>query len=286
MIIEKHKMMVKVSINIPTYNNERTIGRTLRSICSQTYKGDIEIIVIDSHSKDKTIDIVKSYDTICNNIRVVYYDGTLLGARAKGVESSDGEFVLLLDSDQILERTAIERAVGIMENEKKDMLWLYERSWKPKKLLEKIYDADRELVQKYSDDFIAPIGGVILPRFYRREILSEAFANMPKEILPLCVAHDHAIIYYEANKLSKRIGKLDHAVWHQEPWSWTNLFKKTYRYGITTRKLIENNAYSQIIRSKNKMRRFYFNDFGLSFKSNVLRVARGIPYKLGYWFGK
>jgi glycosyltransferase involved in cell wall biosynthesis len=270
--------MPLVSVTIPTFNNEKTIERTLRSVKAQTYE-NIEIIVIDSHSKDKTLKIIKKFP----EATVYQYEGTLLGARGVGVDKAKGEFVVLVDSDHILEPTAIERAVKLTD--KYDMLWFYERSWKPKKVLEVLYDADRVLCQKHWQDFIRPVGGVLLPRFYKREILVKAFKNMPKEILPLCVAHDHAIIYYEADKLTKKLGKLDNAIFHMEPWSWTNLFKKTYRYGITTRKLVENNAYPELLKSKDCMRKFYWNDLGLSIKSNLLRAARGVPYKLGYWFG-
>jgi hypothetical protein len=37
-----------------------------------------------------------------------FYDGTLLGARAEGIKSSKGEFILLMDSDQILNKGTIE----------------------------------------------------------------------------------------------------------------------------------------------------------------------------------
>jgi len=267
-----------VSITIPTYNSEKTLKKTLQSVKAQTYP-NIELILIDSNSTDKTLEIAKNF-----RAKIYNYEGTLLGARELGAKKAKGKYIFLIDSDHILEKTAVERGMKLLK--KFDMLWLYERSWKPKKLLEKLYDADRELVQKYAKDFINPIGGVILPRFYRRNLLIKAFSNIPKKILPLCVAHDHAIIYLEAYKLSKKIGKLDNAIWHQEPWSWNNLFKKTYRYGVTTRKLVENKVYPELLQSKNRGRKIKFEDIGLSIKSNILRFARAIPYLYGYYTGK
>lgn len=266
-----------VSVAIPTYNSERTIARCIDSVKEQTYK-NIEIIVIDSNSKDRTCEIAKNLGA-----KIYQYEGTLLGARAIGVEKANGEFILLLDSDQILEKTTIERGVSLLKNH--DMLWLEERTYNPRTILERLYDADRILVQKHSEDFINPVGGVILPRFYRLYILREAFKKIPKKIWPLCVAHDHAIIYYEARKISDKIAKLDNAVWHQEPSSFINLFRKTYRYGKTTKALVRNGVYLEIINSKNSLRRFEWNDLKLSILSNILRIIRGVPYKLGYWFG-
>jgi len=267
-----------VSITIPTYNSEKTLRRALQSIRAQTYP-NIELILIDSNSTDNTLKIAEDFGA-----KVYQYEGTLLGARGVGARKAKGKYILLVDSDHILDKTAVERGLELLN--KFDMLWLYERSWKPKRLLEVLYDADRELVQKYSKDFINPVGGVILPRFYKKDLLIKAFENIPKRILPLCVAHDHAIIYLEAYKLSKKVGKLDHAIWHMEPWSWSNLFKKTYRYGVTTRKLVENKVYPELLQSKNRGRKIKFEDLGLSLKSNVLRLIRAIPYLYGYYTGK
>ena len=267
-----------ISITIPTYNSEKTLKKTLQSVKAQTYP-NIELILIDSNSTDKTLKIAKDFGA-----KIYQYEGTLLGAREIGVKKAKGKYVLLVDSDHILEKTTVKRGLELLK--KFDMLWLYERSWKPKRLLERLYDADRELVQKYAKDFINPIGGVILPRFYKKNLLLKAFANIPKKILPLCVAHDHAIIYLEAYRLSKKVGKLNHAIWHMEPWSWSNLFKKTYRYGITTRKLVESNVYPKLLQSKNRGRKIKFKDLGLSLKSNILRFIRAIPYLYGYYTGK
>ncbi|AEF97132.1 glycosyltransferase family 2 protein [Methanotorris igneus] len=49
-----------VSVIIPTYNSEKTIGICLESIKNQTYK-NIEIIVVDKFSNDNTVEIAKKY---------------------------------------------------------------------------------------------------------------------------------------------------------------------------------------------------------------------------------
>lgn len=272
-----------VSITIPTYNNIRTLRRTLESVKSQTYK-NIEIIIIDSHSTDGTLDLIKQF----KGVKVYQYEGTLLGARALGVEKAKGDIVFLVDSDHVVSKDTVEKAVDSMKIF--DMVWLYERSYKPKKLLEIFYDADRVLTQEYEKDYIQPIGGTILPRVYKREVISKAFKQIPKKILPLCVAHDHAIIYYECKRISEKIGKIGSrnkpAIFHQEPWSWSNLFKKTYRYGITTRKLVENHVYPELLKSKNKGRKLKGGNLGISIKSNILRAIRAIPYLYGYFTGK
>ena len=48
-----------VSVIIPSYNREKTIKRAVESVLNQTYK-DIEVIVVDDCSSDKTIEILTS----------------------------------------------------------------------------------------------------------------------------------------------------------------------------------------------------------------------------------
>lgn len=266
-----------VSINIPTYNSEKTLRKCLESVKRQSYK-KTEIIIIDSSSKDKTLKIAREF-----GCKIINYDGSLLGARYVGMKASRGKFVLLLDSDQILEKSSIERGTILLK--KYDLLWLEEFTYNPRSFLEKLFDADRKLVQKHCENFISPAGGVILPRFYRKDVLAKAMENIPKKSLPICAAHDHAIIYYEANKISKNIGKLPNAVWHMEPSEIIRFWKKTYRWGKTTKDLTRRGIYVGLIKSKMRFRKFYIDDFSLSIKSSILRVLRGVPYLIGYRFG-
>ncbi len=86
----------RVSFCIPTLNNEDTLDKCLSSITNQDYP-DIEIIVVDGHSKDKTIEIAKEYTD------QIFFDSGLLGsARQTGVENATGEILALFDSDIII----------------------------------------------------------------------------------------------------------------------------------------------------------------------------------------
>ncbi|MCR6692942.1 MAG: glycosyltransferase family 2 protein, partial [archaeon YNP-LCB-003-016] len=113
-----------VSIVIPTYNSEKTLAKCLESIENQTYK-NIETIVVDSYSKDDTIKIAKSF-----NVKVMQTSWKLLGSRYLGFKESAGHVILLLDSDQILEKTSVKRALKLL-NDGYDMLCLEEHVFKP-----------------------------------------------------------------------------------------------------------------------------------------------------------
>ena len=262
-----------VSVTIPTFNSEKTLGKTLEKVKEQSYK-NIEIIVIDSYSKDRTLEIAKKFGA-----KIVMCEGKLLEARIAGVKKSKGEFVLLLDSDQILERTAIERAVEKMKEF--DSLWFWERSYNREKWLPSLYDSDRLLVQTYWK----PEEDIVLARFFKRKLLLKAYAKVPKEHLDICAAQDHIITWYEFRNLSKKNGMIKNAVEHIEPDSLVKLFEKQYRWGRTTRDFYDRNVYRELITKKDKFRKFRFKHFRWSLKSFILRILRGIPYKFGFWFG-
>ena len=89
-----------VSIVIPTYNSERTVGMCLKSIRNQNYpKNKIEIIIADAGSSDKTKEIAKRYEVnkiIDNPLK------TGEAGKAVGIKHTSGEIIALIDSDNIL----------------------------------------------------------------------------------------------------------------------------------------------------------------------------------------
>ena len=93
-------MSVKVSIILAVYNVEKYIKQTLDSVVNQTFK-DIEIIVVDNKSTDKTLDIVNEYAK--NDSRFVIYknsENLKQGiARNFGVQMARGEYIFFIDGD-------------------------------------------------------------------------------------------------------------------------------------------------------------------------------------------
>lgn len=85
----------RVSICIPSFNNEDTIERCLRSISGQDYP-EIELILVDGGSDDATVEIAKQYVDI-----VAFDDGNLGSARQKSIELASGTIIGLFDSDII-----------------------------------------------------------------------------------------------------------------------------------------------------------------------------------------
>ena len=86
----------RVSFAIPTFNSERTLDRCLRSIRAQEYP-DIEIVIVDQYSGDRTVDIARKYTD-----KVFFQGGPLGSARQASIEHSTGPIVALFDSDIII----------------------------------------------------------------------------------------------------------------------------------------------------------------------------------------
>lgn len=83
------------SVIIPTYNNEDTIERAVKSIQAQDFK-DYELIIVDDVSTDKTGDILYEIDAQQMFLPMKHWNG---GTRNVGVEMAMGEYILFLDAD-------------------------------------------------------------------------------------------------------------------------------------------------------------------------------------------
>lgn len=117
-----------VTILTVAFNAEATIAKTMESVLNQTY-GNIEYIVIDGASKDKTVEVAKSYqktfdDASGRSLTVIsesdkgMYDGLNKGAR-----KAHGELVGQINADDWYEPDAVETMVGLYEEEEYDAAW-------------------------------------------------------------------------------------------------------------------------------------------------------------------
>jgi glycosyltransferase involved in cell wall biosynthesis len=236
-----------VSIVIPTRNSSKTIEECLSAIQKQSYQ-NIETIIVDSKSTDGTNEIATT-----RGCKVISTDWKLLGARYLGCKAAVGDYVLMLDSDQILVHDTVEMSLRLFETY--DMLCLKETSYHRRTLIEKMFEADRRLIHQELQLQLDPIYGTLLARFYKRNLLRQAFEAIPKPLLSFVVAHDHAIIYYEAWKVSTKVGVLPTGLYHNEPTTLLELWRKNFRYGRSTKALLANGYYNDFIRKKTRFRK-------------------------------
>ena len=100
---------MKVSIIIAAYNIDQYIERWINSIINQTLK-DIEIIVVNDGSKDRTLDIIKDIASKDSRIKIIDKQNQgLIEARKSGMKIANGEYLLFVDGDDWLEIDTLEK---------------------------------------------------------------------------------------------------------------------------------------------------------------------------------
>ena len=204
----------KISVIVPCYNAEKYLKECLDSIVNQTLK-DIEVICINDGSKDNTLNILEKYAQKDNRIKVYSQENKGPGiSRNLGIEVANGDFISLLDSDDIFElnmleelyKTATERNTDILicrsieyiNNEKR----LQESTWTIKDELlptKKVFN--RTDIPKYIMNFCV---GWAWDKLYNTNFIKKHNLKFPS----LHNAEDAAFVY-PSLVLAERISILD-----------------------------------------------------------------------------
>ena len=112
-----------VSVVIPFYNRENTIGRTISSVLKQTFE-DWELVIVDDGSDDNNllVRIVNQFDD--SRIQVLFQKQNLGGGAARniGMLAAKGEYIAFLDSDDEWENNKLEKQVEFHENKSKNLV--------------------------------------------------------------------------------------------------------------------------------------------------------------------
>lgn len=109
----------KISIIIPTYNREKLIGNSIKSVLNQTYK-NIEIIVVDDCSTDNTKkEIDKIKDKRIKYIKLDENQGAP-NARNIGIKLASGKFIAFQDSDDIFHYDKLKKQINNLIKNKSD----------------------------------------------------------------------------------------------------------------------------------------------------------------------
>jgi len=111
-----------LSVIIPAYNVENWLAETIESCLDQTYS-DIEIIVINDGSTDKTGEVTDRYAKLDSRVRPIHQDNAGAGiTRARGQELARKKYMHFLDGDDVLSKGAFKTLVDKAETDKVDMV--------------------------------------------------------------------------------------------------------------------------------------------------------------------
>lgn len=102
------KSDVLVSVIVPVYGTETYLPACIDSICNQSYR-NLQIILVDDESPDKCPEICDGYAKHDSRIQVIHQKNTgVSGARNTGLRHATGEYIMFVDSDDLLYPDAVE----------------------------------------------------------------------------------------------------------------------------------------------------------------------------------
>src|SRR5699024_2666155 len=104
-----------VSIIMPAYNAEKYISESIDYVKNQLFT-NWELIIIDDYSKDKTLDVIRSFDDSRIKIIELEKNSGAAYARNRGIEVAQGEFIAFLDSDDLWTEEKLKQQISFMKS--------------------------------------------------------------------------------------------------------------------------------------------------------------------------
>jgi glycosyltransferase EpsJ len=175
-------MPAQFSIIIPVYNVERYLNHCLDSIIAQSYT-DLEIILIDDGSTDKSGEICDSYAQKDKRIKVIHQKNSgVSAARNAGIDAAAGCYISFVDSDDWISPDMYETIAGYIANDDIDILRF--NAYRKGELINELPFSGKYAGGKYEQEVLLPfIGsayfggmfmlGVLWLHVFRREIIEQ-----------------------------------------------------------------------------------------------------------------
>jgi glycosyltransferase involved in cell wall biosynthesis len=173
--------MLKFTIIIPVFNMEKYLKRCINSCINQTYS-HIEILCIDDGSSDKSREILSHFKESEKRIKNFFHKknkGTYL-ARYTGVINATGDYILFLDSDDVLKPTACYVLSKHIEKNKSDIVQFgYEEIPGNQKVYSPFNNSSKIRIKSYLDkkNRLSP---ELWTKAYSSLIIKKAFKSMKK----------------------------------------------------------------------------------------------------------
>ena len=198
-------MMAKLTIAVAIYNLENYLDRCLESLLNQTVKKDVEILLINDGSTDKSEDICKKYIEKGLDARVINKkNGGLTSVRNLSIKESQGDYLLMIDGDDWLELNTVETIFNNLED--LDLLcfglkWVYKDKV--------VYDERFKSAEVYTEDIVNTIfkneiNTGVCNKVFRTKILKDKGIVVPE----IKGAEDYIFVYDYLDSCS-RVKKID-----------------------------------------------------------------------------
>jgi glycosyltransferase involved in cell wall biosynthesis len=213
-----------VSIIVPSRNSDSTLSRCLESVRNQTYK-DVEIIVVDNYSDDRTVEIAKTFRATI----IVKPDTERSEQCNYGAKLARGKYLYRIDSDFVLEPTVIEEAVRECEEKGFEVVTIHNTSDHTVSLLAEIRNLERMC---YADDDIH-----VAARF-----LAKAAFERVGGFQESMIAGEDYDLHHRLQRAGYFIGRIRAKEVHLGEYkTWGELIRKHWRYGKDIHHFLEAN---------------------------------------------
>lgn len=229
--------MAKVSVVIPVYNVEDYLGECLDSIINQSLK-DIEIICINDGSTDNSLGILKRYAE--KDDRIILLSQENQGhavATNKGIRMATGEYLYLMDSDDIVKLNALEDTFNLCKSKNLDFIIFKAINYYEKE--DKFYETEVYSMQNLlksvgenvftykdiPDDVLFNMSVTPWSKLYKREFIINCGAKFPEGLI-----FDDNVFFWQTLFNAKRIYFLDEFLFTRRWYSSSSTTSGDQRY--------------------------------------------------------
>lgn len=199
-----------ISVVVPVYNVEPYLKECLESIINQTYR-DLEIILIDDGSTDKSGDICEEYAKKDDRIIVIHQSNQgSASAKNAGLRKSSGEYLAFVDSDDFLQEDAYEFMVKQLEEYCADIIQgcfrkVYQKFYRDvNKIIEMQILDTFEFLELFTKDWTC---GLLWDKLYKRDIFKDIYFKEGHKI-------DDEFFTYKGVMNSKKVLRVPHYIYN------------------------------------------------------------------------
>ena len=117
-------MAIEISVVMNSFNHEAYISKAIESVLNQTF-GNLELIIVDGGSKDKSREIIEAYRAKDERIRTIFHSRNFGIARATndGINEAKGKFIAFIDSDDLWKENKLEKQLEILRKNEDLVVW-------------------------------------------------------------------------------------------------------------------------------------------------------------------
>ena len=254
----------KISMILSAYNEEKFIDKAICSLVNQSLE-DMEIIIINDGSTDKTGEIIEKYAKEDDRIKTIKQSNIGLGAsRNKGMKIAQGEYVGFLDGDDWYRLDALEMAYNEAKSKDTDITMyqminyddetgrIYENDWFNLNNLDESFDNCVFSPEK-TKDFLFDLSVSSCQKIYRNSFLKSINASFPEGIY----FEDMPFFFYVYLK-AERISIIAHHIYYRR------------KHDASITHVVDANYLDTVEAGCELMRRFIDNGFYEDYKFDLI----------------